>query len=221
MSSSRLSPRVSSLGRFLFGAMLALLVVDLGLRLIEVTPLWRILPVVQPILGQPDKDFGFESTPGGRGIWTTEHRARLQLNSLGLRDVERDLAKPAGTFRIGLLGDSMVEAAQVSQQATFGAIAERRLRADGYNIELINLAIAGPNPIRQLWRLERRGYPLNLDLVIANSAASASTGNVSKVRPAAVAFGRFKLTMSSMSAVMASARTSRYEESAYSCGKIQ
>src|SRR5262249_3105228 len=86
---------------------------------------------------------------------------------------ERDLAKPAGTLRIGLLGDSMVEAAQVSQQATFGAIAERRLRADGYNIELINLAIAGPNPIRQLWRLERRGYPLNLDLVIANSAASS------------------------------------------------
>src|SRR5262245_33683416 len=173
MSFSPLSPRVSRFVRFLFGGVLALLVVDFGLRLIEATPLWRILPVVQPILGQPDKDFGFESTPGGRGIWTTEHRARLQLNSLGLRDVERDLAKPAGTFRIGLLGDSMVEGAQVSQQATFGAVAERRLRADGYNLELINLAIAGPSPIRQLWRLERRGYPLNLDVVIANSAASS------------------------------------------------
>src|SRR6516225_5421203 len=173
MPFSPLSPRISRFVRFLFGGMLALLAVDFGLRLIEATPLWRILPVVQPILGQPDKDFGFESTPGGRGIWTTEHRARLQLNSLGLRDVERELAKPAGTFRIGLLGDSMVEGAQVSQQATFGAIAERRLRADGYNLELINLAIAGPSPIRQLWRLERRGYPLNLDLVVANSAASS------------------------------------------------
>src|SRR6266436_2466777 len=139
MSFSPMSSRISPFGRFLFGGMLALLVVDFGLRLIEATPLWRILPVVQPILGQPDKDFGFESTPGARGIWTTEHRALLQLNSLGLRDVERDLAKPAGAFRIGLLGDSMVEAAQVSQQATFAAIAERRLRADGYNLELINL----------------------------------------------------------------------------------
>jgi hypothetical protein len=35
------------------------------------------------------------------------------------------------------------------------------------------LAIAGPSPIRQLWRLERRGYPLNLDLVLANSAAGS------------------------------------------------
>ncbi len=173
MSFSPLSAKVFRLGRFLFGGMLALLVVDFGLRLIEVTPLWRILPVVQPILGQPDKDFGFESTPGGRGIWTIEHRARVQLNSLGLRDVERELVKAPGTFRIGLLGDSMVEAAQVSQQATFAAIAERRLRADGYNLKLINLAIAGPSPIRQLWRLERRGYPLNLDLVMANSAASS------------------------------------------------
>jgi hypothetical protein len=173
MSFSPLSPRASRFGRFLFGGMLALLVVEFGLRLTEATPLWRILPVVQPILGQPDKDFGFESTPGARGIWTTENRARVQLNSLGLRDVERDLAKSPGTVRIGLLGDSMVEAAQVSQEATFGAIAERWMRGDGYNLELINLALAGPSPIRQLWRLERRGYPLNLDLVVANSAASS------------------------------------------------
>src|SRR5438034_2854369 len=173
MSFFPLSPRVSRFGRFLLGGMLALLVVDFGLRLIEATPLWRILPVVQPIPGQPDKDFGFDSTPGARGIWTTEHRAPLQINSLGLRDVERTVTKPAGTLRIGLLGDSMVEAAQVSQEATFAAIAERRLRAEGHNLELINLAIAGPSPIRQLWRLERRGYSLSLDLVMANSAASS------------------------------------------------
>ena len=123
--------------------------------------MWRILPVIEPILGQPDKDFGFDSTPGARGIWTAEHRARLQINSLGLRDIEREVVKPEGTFRVGLLGDSMVEAAQVSQEATFGALAERGLRADGYNVELINLGIAGPNPIRQLWRLEKRGYPLS------------------------------------------------------------
>jgi hypothetical protein len=171
---ARLSfPQIADICRFILGGVLALFVVDIGLRVIELTPLWRILPVVQPIPGQPDKDFGFESIPGARGIWATEHRAPLQINSLGLRDVERELAKPPGTLRVGLLGDSMVEGAQVSQEANFAALAERRLRAEGYKVELINLAIAGPSPIRQLWRLERRGYPLNLDVVLANSAAGS------------------------------------------------
>jgi hypothetical protein len=173
MSFRRSSPALAHLCRFAVGGILAVAVMEAGLRLIEETPLWRVLPVVQPIPGQPDKDFGFDSTPGARGIWTTEHRARLQMNSLGLRDVEREVAKSAGTFRVGLLGDSMVEAAQVSQEATFGALAERRLRADGYNVELINLGIAGPSPIRQLWRLEKRGYRLDLDLIMANSTAGS------------------------------------------------
>src|SRR5216684_1638845 len=163
--------RGSYVGRLLLGGCLSLLLVDCGLRLIEATPLWRILPVVEPILGQPDSEFGFDTTPGARGVWTREHRSRVQINSLGLRDVERDSVKPAGTVRVGLLGDSTVEAVQVSQEATFGTLAERRLREAGYKIELINLGIAGPNPIRQLLRLEKRGYALNLDFVLANSAA--------------------------------------------------
>ena len=171
-------PRVFPIGRLLIGGFLSLVVVDCGLRVIEETPLWRILPVVQSILGQPDMDVGFDSTPGAYGIQAQEHRSRLRINSLGLRDVERDLVKPVGTIRIGLLGDSMVEAAQVSQEATFGTRAERALRVEGYNIELINLAIAGPSPIRQLLRLEKRGYALNLDFVVANSAAGSFLSGV-------------------------------------------
>jgi hypothetical protein len=47
------------------------------------------------------------------------------------------------------------------------------LRRQGYNVELINLAVAGPSPIRQLLRLEKRGYALNLDVVLANSTGSS------------------------------------------------
>jgi hypothetical protein len=158
---------------FLLGCVLSLVLFDSALRLIESTPLWRVFPVIEPILGQPDHDFGFDSTPGAVGIWSREHRARIRVNSLGLRDVERTVVKPSGTIRIGLLGDSMVESAQVSQEATFGTLAERILRSQGYNVELINLAIAGPSPIRQLLRLEKRGYALSLDAVLANSAASS------------------------------------------------
>ena len=158
---------------FLLGCTLALLLFDSALQLIEWTPLWRVLPLVEPILGQPDHAFGFDSTPGAVGIWSREHRARIRVNSLGFRDVERTVVKPEGTIRVGLLGDSMVEGAQVSQEATFGTIAEYMLRSQGYNVELINLAVAGPSPIRQLLRLEKRGYALNLDVVLANSAGSS------------------------------------------------
>jgi hypothetical protein len=161
--------RISPVASFLVGCGLAIVLFDSALRLIERTPLWRILPVVEPILGHPDHDFGFDSTPGAVGIWAREHRAVIRINSLGLRDVERASVKPKGVIRVGLLGDSMVEGAQVSQQATFGALAEQMLRSEGYNVELINLAVAGPSPMRQLLRLEKRGYALNLDLILANS----------------------------------------------------
>jgi hypothetical protein len=162
--------RGASVAAFVGGSLLALVLFDTGLRVIERTPLWRVLPVVEPIPGRPDPEFGFDSIPGAQGIWTREHRSQLRVNSLGLRDVERQLRKPPGTVRVGLLGDSMIEAAQVSQEATFGTLAERRLRVQGVPVELINLAVAGPSPLRQLLRLERRGYALNLDLVLANSA---------------------------------------------------
>lgn len=165
-------------GRLLAGAVLATLIVDSGLRLIEATPLWRVLPVVQPILGQPDRAIGFDATPGAEGIWPIENRAPVRINSLGMRDVERTAPKPQGTFRVGLVGDSMTEAAQVSQPSTFGALAERALHGEGRAIEIINLAMAGPNPIRGLLRLEKRGYALGLDLVVANNSAEAFTAGL-------------------------------------------
>jgi hypothetical protein len=167
------SHRARQISYLLLGALLSLVVVDCGLRIVEATPLWRVFPVVEPILGHPDREVGFDSTPGAKGVWPIEHRSFVRINSLGLRDVERQRAKPAGSLRVGLLGDSMVEATQVGQEATFGTLAERRLRAEGYNIELLNLAVAGPNPIRQLLRLEKRGYALNLDWVVAHSASAS------------------------------------------------
>jgi hypothetical protein len=157
----------------LAGLLLAVVAVDCGLRLIEATPLWRVLPVVEPILGHPDGDVGFDLTPGAAGVWPRENRSWVRINSLGLRDVERPLAKPGDGLRIGLLGDSMIEAMQVSQEATFATLAEQQLRGDGRSVELVNLAYAGPNPIRQLLRLETRGYALGLDWVVANSAGGS------------------------------------------------
>ncbi|MGO9701672.1 MAG: hypothetical protein ACLPX7_20685 [Xanthobacteraceae bacterium] len=166
------------IGRWLLGGLLSILLVDTGLRLIETTPLWRVLPVVEPILGEPDADIGFELTPGASGVWPIEHRARVHIDALGLRDIDRTVAKPAGSVRIGLLGDSMTEAFQVSQPATYAALTEHALQARGQRVEVINLAMAGPNPIRPLLRLEKRGYALGLDLAVVNASADSFTAGL-------------------------------------------
>lgn len=148
------------------GAFVAVLVFEVALKVVEVGPLWRVLPLVEPILGEPDARLGYAFTPGAEGVWIEENRARIRINALGLRDGEREVEKKSGTFRVGLVGDSMVEALQVDQSQTFSAVAERALKANGINAEVVNLAMAGMGPLRQLVRMEVSGYPLNLDLAV-------------------------------------------------------
>jgi hypothetical protein len=128
--------------------------------------------VIEPILGQPDYDIGYSFTPGAEGTWVRENRARIRINSLGLRDFEISPKKPLGAFRVALTGDSMVEALQVEQAWTFDNIAERKLAQSGRPVEIANLAMSGNGPLRQLVRLERFGYPLAPDLAILYSSAS-------------------------------------------------
>lgn len=149
------------------GGLAAIAIMELSFRLIEITPLWRVLPGIEPQLGAPDWDTGYVFTPGATGVSQREHHAKVQINLLGLRDAERTLAKPPGTIRIGLLGDSMVEALQVEQSATFGALAERELSEKGHAVEVINLAMSANGPLRQLVRLEKIGYEFNLDMVVS------------------------------------------------------
>lgn len=156
---------------YLIGLVVALSIVEVGLRFIEATPLWRALPVIEPILGQPDYDIGYKFTPGVEGTWVRENRSKIRINSLGLRDFEISQKKPPGVFRVVLTGDSMVEALQVDQNYTFDNIAERKLSQDGLHVEIANLGMSGNGPLRQLVRLENFGYPLEPDLAILYASA--------------------------------------------------
>ncbi|MEW6593822.1 MAG: hypothetical protein AB1413_03015 [Thermodesulfobacteriota bacterium] len=151
----------------LLGGLCSLFLLELALQGIEASPLWRVLPVIEPILGQPDRDIGYSFTPGTTGTWVREHRARIRINSLGLRDGEVAVSKQPGVLRVALTGDSMIEALQVEQEQTFESLAERKLTAAGRPAEIVNLAMSGNGPLRQLVRLERFGYPLAPDLVVS------------------------------------------------------
>src|SRR5215212_8999644 len=107
------------LGLLLFGLAFGLLAVEVVLRLLGphlalVNSLTSIatFQTYHPI-------YGFFHRPGASGwIETPEFTSYVSFNSRGLRDREIELAKPAGGYRILVVGDSFVEGAQVPAEDT-------------------------------------------------------------------------------------------------------
>ncbi len=97
-----------------------------------------------------DRELGWRGVPNLEFTWTgTDWYARefsvpVRMNSRGFRDLEREEARPEGTVRIALLGDSLVEALQVPFEKTAGALLERRLSEDdaGRRFEVLNLGVS-------------------------------------------------------------------------------
>ena len=87
---------------------------------------------------------------------------RIRSNSHGLRDVEHDYAKPPGTERILVLGDSFCEALQVDLEDTFFRRLQHRLDAggSGRRWEVINTGVSGYGTDKELlyYRTEGRKY---------------------------------------------------------------
>lgn len=82
---------------------------------------------------QPEPELGWKQVPNLGYTWAGTHwyaddfTVDVQANSLGFRDAQRDFQKPAGTTRVALLGDSMIEAIQVPFEQTGGHLLERKL----------------------------------------------------------------------------------------------
>jgi hypothetical protein len=131
----------------------------------------RILHLVPDRFWEPDAVLGVRLIPGRRGWWTQEDREFLvpvQINRHGLRDVEREFAKPAGTFRILVLGDSFVEAMHVPLEDTFARQLEQRLNADrpAVPIEVVAAGVSGYGTASELLYFERTGKRYQPDLVV-------------------------------------------------------
>lgn len=148
------------------GLLLATLVFELYLRLVEATPVWRILPAAEASLYGPDPDTGYRLRPGVEGLWLTENRARLHISEQGLRDNPTSYAKPAGLFRIALAGDSVTEALQVAQEETFSERLEQAFVQDGRRVEVVNLGMSGAVPPVQVARMASLGVRFAPDLQV-------------------------------------------------------
>ena len=117
-----------------------------------------------------DEFTGTRLRPGHRFVFRSEGYSSNVINSRGLRDREHSLAKPAGTLRIAILGDSYSEAFQVSQEKTFWAVLERELQAmpeyRNQTVEVINFGVSGFGTIQEWQMLEHYARDYSPDLVL-------------------------------------------------------
>ena len=121
-----------------FGAAMALLMLEVGVRVLHLVPdrFW-----------QPDAVLGTKLIPGSTGWWTQEEHeffVPVKINDGGRRDFDRAVDKPANTLRIMLLGDSFVEAMQVPIEQTFARGLEQKLAAAiGRPVEVVSMGVSG------------------------------------------------------------------------------
>lgn len=117
-----------------------------------------------------DEFTGTRLEPEHRFVFQSEGYSSNVINSQGLRDREHTLKKPAGTFRIAILGDSFSEAFQVAQDNTFWSVLERELQATPEfktrTVEVLNFGVSGFGTIQEWQMLEHYVGDYAPDLVL-------------------------------------------------------
>jgi lysophospholipase L1-like esterase len=127
----------------------------------------RWLVKVPDQLFMTDPVVGVGHIPGKTGRWTsTEFDVPVRINRDGFRDRERTEAKPAGTRRIVILGDSFAEALQVPLEESFPALLEAQLGGGRAPVEVLNLGVSSTGTGQQLLVFRDHGRRYAPDLVV-------------------------------------------------------
>jgi lysophospholipase L1-like esterase len=100
-----------------------------------------------------------------------------QANNLGWRDRDRTFTNHKKAYRIVVLGDSNTFGALVPAEKVYTRILEDKLKKNGYNAEVINIAYAGWGTDQQLEALKNEGLKYEPDLVISQFSLNDLSDN--------------------------------------------
>ncbi len=95
-----------------------------------------------------------------------EGTAKVEYNSIGLRDTEHLIKNTEGVFRILILGDSFMEAYSVDTYDAFHKQVEKNLASLGIKSELINLGVGGYGTLQEYLIFNEIGRSYSPDLVM-------------------------------------------------------
>lgn len=99
---------------------------------------------------------------------TPDVDVEYRINNEGMRDDRVfPAAKPAGTCRIAMLGDSYFVGYELDLQQSFQHQLESRLNADGHKVEVLNFAVSGFGTAENLrtYQAKVRGFAPDLVLM--------------------------------------------------------
>jgi lysophospholipase L1-like esterase len=150
------------------GILLALAAGEILLRIVgaapEVAPVRRgrfQLSANPRLVFEPVPGMAFEGDPQGFFEYSGAS------NRLGYRDRDHPVAKPPGTYRIVVLGDSIAAGYRIPRlEDTFPALLERHLRAAGLPVEVLNFGVTGYNTQQEVETLRTRALAFAPDLVL-------------------------------------------------------
>jgi lysophospholipase L1-like esterase len=153
---------------------------ELGLRLVGFSaPIWH----------QPDAQLGWTLRPGASGWYTKEGHAYAQISPAGFRDLPHSLEKPQGTFRIAVIGDSVVEAFQIDMKAAFWWHLQDDMRAcpgvGGRAVEVMAFGVSGYGTAQEALLLESTAIRYQPDVVLVAFAANDLRNNSKHLEPEA------------------------------------
>lgn len=149
------------LGLVLFGLLFGCLLAEIVLR---------VAGYSYPEFYQPDELRGYSLRPNMEGWYRKEGAAYVRINSDGLRDREHVKAKPAGTVRIAVIGDSYPEAFPVNLEEAFWSVMAGELGQCGVfglnKIEVINFGVSGYGTAQELLTLREKVWAYSPDVVM-------------------------------------------------------
>ncbi len=139
---------------------LVLLILEGAIRLVKP----RIMVISTAKLHRSDPDAGWVGLPNinARFFLPGGFDVHVANNSRGLRDSEKDFAKPLGTRRIVVLGDSFMWGFGVDNEDTFSTILQELIP----DTQTINLGVSGYSTVQELVRLQMEGVRYKPDLTM-------------------------------------------------------
>ncbi|MDP2311248.1 MAG: GDSL-type esterase/lipase family protein [Pseudomonadota bacterium] len=136
-----------------------------GARLVGAEfPEWRLTDAAGVVMtGHPTRLWGL--SPGVK----QNGGVVANINALGMRGAPPEDPKPPGKLRVLVVGDSTFFGHGVSDDETFPAQLQARLRAEGLEVDVLNAGVPGYSTEQTRIQLDEEGWALAPDLLIVGN----------------------------------------------------